>query len=175
MLFYIILFVFILLIIFIIYNEYKNEKNYQKERERKRHQNTRQKDSKIITEIFSPTIQIKPPISFPQLKYPPFNHTRLIAMGFSQKDAKEFVNELIGQIEAQIPLIDEAMKIPDFRRMERLTHSIKGSATNLGNGGISDLLVDYNTYLKGGQDLSAAETYFAHLKYYLKILKDQYI
>lgn len=174
MFFYGTLLIFILLIILIIYNEYKNEKNYKKERERKRHQNTQQNESKITTKIPSPSIRIKPVTSFPQFKYPPFNHARLIAMGLSQEDAKEFVNELISQVDAQIPLIDEAMKIPDFNQMERLTHSLKGSATNLGNGGISDLLVDFNTYLKSGRDFSAAQTYFAHLKYYLKILKEQY-
>ncbi|MCD6653529.1 MAG: Hpt domain-containing protein [Sulfurovum sp.] len=174
MFFYGTLFIVALLISLIIYHEYKNEKSYKKERERKYHQAIRQNESKSTTKISSPSIRIKPVTSSPQFNYPPFTHARLIAMGLSQEDAKEFVKELISQIEANIPFIDEAMKIPDFNQMERLTHSLKGSATNLGNGGISDLLVDYNTYLKDGRDLSAAQTYFAHLKYCLKILKEQY-
>jgi len=34
------------------------------------------------------------------------------------------------QIETQIPLIKEAMDNSDSHQMERLTHNIKGSATN---------------------------------------------
>jgi hypothetical protein len=58
--------------------------------------------------------------------------------------------------------------------MERLTHSIKGSATNIGTGGVSDLLVDCNTYLKTGTDIDIAKAYVAHLKQYTQELKAQY-
>ena len=58
--------------------------------------------------------------------------------------------------------------------MEELTHSIKGSATNLGTGGISDLIVDYDTYLKTGAEPAIAEAYFEHLNHYYEKLKEQY-
>ncbi len=58
--------------------------------------------------------------------------------------------------------------------MERLTHGIKGSATNLGTGGVSDLLVDYNTYLKTGTDIDIAKAYLEHLVHYTAELKTQY-
>lgn len=95
-------------------------------------------------------------------------------MGLSEEEAQEFVQELIPQLEEQIPLIEEVMKISDFHQMERLTHSIKGSTTNLGTGGISDLLVECNTYLKTGEDIDIAKTYFEALKHYTKELKNQY-
>ena len=110
----------------------------------------------------------------PEANYPPFSHVRLVEMGLSDDEAKEFVTELIPQLEEQIPLIEEALNIPDFHQMERLTHSIKGSATNIGTGGISDLLTDCNTYLKTGTDIDVARAYFEHLKYYTKELKSQY-
>jgi hypothetical protein len=66
------------------------------------------------------------------------------------------------------------MNIPDFHKMERLTHSIKGSATNLGTGGVSALLVDCNTYLKTGTDIDIAKAYFKHLVHYTAELKTQY-
>lgn len=95
-------------------------------------------------------------------------------MGLSDDEAKEFVQELIPQLESQVPLIEEVLNIPDFHQMERLTHSIKGSATNIGTGGISDLLTACNTYLKNGTDIDIARTYFEHLKYYIQELKQQY-
>jgi chemotaxis protein histidine kinase CheA len=110
----------------------------------------------------------------PQGNYPPFTHDRLLEMGLSDEEAKEFIHELIPQIEIQIPLIQEAVQALDFHKMERLTHSIKGSATNLGTGGISDLLVAFNTYLKTGTDIDIAKAYFNHLLRYNSELKAQY-
>ncbi len=113
-------------------------------------------------------------IKLPRADYPRFDHSRLIDMGLSQEEAKTFIQELITQIKTQIPLIKEAMYDLDFHNMERLTHSIKGSATNIGTGGISDLLVDYNTYLKTGTEITVAQRYFMYLQYQLKMLEKQY-
>jgi len=110
----------------------------------------------------------------PETKYPKFSHARLVEMGLSDDEAVEFVQELIPQLELQIPLVEEAMNIPDFHQMERLTHSIKGSATNIGTGGVSDLLVECNTYLKSGTDIDIAKVYFEALKHYTKELKEEY-
>jgi len=106
--------------------------------------------------------------------YPKFDHSRLIEMGLSQEEAKEFVRELIPQIGAQIPLIKEAIAIPDFHEIERLTHSIKGSSSTVGTGGVSDLLDDFNTYLKSGAEPAIAEAYLEQLNHYYEELKEQY-
>ena len=121
-----------------------------------------------------PEVEEAEPIHLPEANYPRFDHSRLIDMGLSEEDAKEFVRELILQIQTQLPLIKEAIDISDFQRMEELTHSIKGSATNLGTGGISDLIVDYDTYLKTGTEPAIAEAYFEHLNHYYEKLKEQY-
>ncbi|RLA68540.1 MAG: hypothetical protein DRG09_07770, partial [Epsilonproteobacteria bacterium] len=110
----------------------------------------------------------------PEANYPAFTHVRLVEMGLSDEEAKEFVGELIPQIEVEIPLIEVAIESGDFHKMERLTHGIKGSATNLGTGGVSDLLVDYNTYLKTGTDIDISKAYFEHLVHYTAELKTQY-
>jgi len=113
-------------------------------------------------------------LELPKGEYPLFNYDRLIEMGLSEAEAHEFIQELIPQIGDQIPLIDEAMEIPDFHQMERLTHSIKGSSTTIGTGGVSDLLVDYNTYLKEGKEVRIAKAYQEHLKRYYEKLKKQF-
>ncbi|OQX78017.1 MAG: hypothetical protein B6D54_00640 [Epsilonproteobacteria bacterium 4484_65] len=106
--------------------------------------------------------------------YPKFDHSRLLEMGLSDEEAKEFVAELIPQIGAQIPLIKEAIALSDFQNMERLTHTIKGSSTTVGTGGVSDLLVEFNTYLKTGTEPVLAEAYLEQLNHYYEELKEQY-
>ena len=128
----------------------------------------------VKTEVKPAPEPQKPATQLPKGDYPDFNYNRLIEMGLSEEEALEFIQELIPQIGDQIPLIDEAMKIPDFHKMERLTHSIKGSSTTIGTGGVSDLLVDYNTYLKTGEELPVAEAYQEHLKRYFEKLKKQF-
>jgi chemotaxis protein histidine kinase CheA len=62
----------------------------------------------------------------------------------------------------------------DFHSMEKLTHSIKGSSTTVGTGGVSDLLSEFNTYLKTGKDVPVAEVYFKHLNRYTDELEKQF-
>lgn len=186
-----ILFVFIFIIALLVFIEYRNEKKYQEERRRPHKQPDRNKRSttsatasktapkpepQIRTEPKpEPKIEVvKETKELPKANYPPFTHMRLVEMGLSEEEAKEFVGELIPQIETQFPLIEKAMLDLDFHQMERLTHGIKGSATNLGTGGVSDLLVEYNTYLKTGTDIDIAQAYFGHLVHYNNELKAQY-
>lgn len=110
----------------------------------------------------------------PACDYPSFTHVRLVEMGLSDDEATEFVNELIPQLEEQIPLIEEAINSADFHKIERLTHGVKGSATNIGTGGISDLLIEFNTYLKTGEDVDIVKAYYKHYIDYTTALKEQY-
>ena len=116
----------------------------------------------------------KPASTLPKGDYPDFNYARLLEMGLSKEDAEEFVQELIPQIEAQIPLLQKAMDDRKYEEMERLTHSIKGSSSTVGTGGIADLLVEYNTYLKKGKEGEVIRTYQKHLLHYFEKLKKQF-
>ena len=121
-----------------------------------------------------PEPEITKTIDLPECNYPEFDYSRLVGMGLSEDEAIEFIKELIPQIETQIPLIQEAMDKEDFYSMERLTHSIKGSSTTVGSGGVSDLLVAYNTYLKTGEEIEVAKEYQKYLKHYYEALKTAY-
>lgn len=185
-----ILAIFGLIVILIIFIEYRNEKRYQEERRKEREKQTVRKRPRATGRTREQTSlkakkevtreeevdkeEPKPQKQLPQCSYPTFSHDRLIDMGLSNEESKEFVAELIPQLETQIPLIKEAMKNSDFHQMERLTHNIKGSATNLGTGGISDLLIECNTYLKTGTDSDIAKVYFNNLMHYTEELKNQY-
>lgn len=189
-----ILSLFILIIVVIIFIEYRNEKKYQAKRREQRAQKksvprklvVRKAPPKTKVEPKpEPTPEPKPEVKvetpkvietkkLPEAKYPEFTHTRLIEMGLSEEEAKEFIAELIPQLETEIPLIEAALKEGDFHKMERLTHGIKGSASNLGTGGVSDLLAEYNTYLKTGTDSDISKAYLEHLIQYTSALKTQY-
>jgi len=198
-----ILSIFIFIIIFIIFMEYRNEKKYQATKRENRQRQTDKKKAppeqtvkrvrpkKVIQEPKpEPKPELKPEPEpekvaetpqavketkkLPEANYPQFTHVRLVEMGLSDEEAKEFVAELIQQLEVEIPLIEVAIQDEDFHKTERLTHGIKGSATNLGTGGVSDLLIDFNTYLKTGTDIDIVKAYLEHLIRYTNDLKAQY-
>ena len=121
-----------------------------------------------------PEAEITEKIDLPKCKYPKFNYARLVEMGLSEDEAVEFVKELIPQIKTQIPLIKEAIEAEDFHNIERLTHSIKGSSTTVGSGGVSDLLVEFNTYVKSGKKIPVIETYLKYLTHYCEDLDKEY-
>ncbi len=143
------------------------EKKRKEEFEEKRRLEEQESEPEVIPE---PVEKIK----LPEFNYPKFDHSRLLDMGLSSDEAHAFVAELIPQIESQIPLIKEALEIPDFEEIEKLTHSIKGSSTTVGTGGIADLLVDFNTYVKADAESTVAEAYLKYLDYYCKDLKKAY-
>ena len=130
-----------------------------------------QKEKLAQKQVATPTVPAK---DLPPCQYPSFTHIRLIEMGLSDDEAVEFVAELVPQLEEQIPLIKEALDAKDFHKTERLTHGVKGSATNIGTGGVSDLLIEWNTYLKSGEDSDIANAYFEAYIVYTKKLKAQY-
>ena len=192
-----ILSIFVFFMLLLIFFEYRNEKKYQEERRKRRQRpisdkkTTPYKKKKRTTPKpepkpepkTEPKIELEPEPEteapketkkLPEANYPKFTHSRLVEMGLSDEEAKEFVGELIPQIETQYPLMEKAIQEQDFEQLERLTHGIKGSASNLGTGGVSDLLSDYNTYLKTGTDLDIVKAYYEHLKHYNDELKTQY-
>ena len=128
----------------------------------------------IPEETKAATAKVETAKKIPQKEYADFDNSRLLAMGLSQKDADEFVLELIEQIDEFIPQIEAAIEAGDYRQVERLSHSLKGSATNLGTGGVADQLIDFNTYCKKGEDKETILNYLNSLKSYQAKLKTQY-
>jgi len=188
-----VLIVFILIVVTIIAIEVRNEKKYQakrrlegrvpKDKQEEKKKEVKEK-GKSPHKSFQMTRAHKAPESteekpkktkkLPPCTYPKFSHVRLVEMGLSDEEATEFVQELIPQLEEQVPKIEALLEVSNFEQMERATHGIKGSSTNIGTGGVSDLLVEYNTYLKTGRDLDIATVYFKSFKHYINELKNQY-
>jgi HPt (histidine-containing phosphotransfer) domain-containing protein len=110
-----------------------------------------------------------------QKDYGVFSHQRLVeGMGLSPEEADEFVVELIHQLETAINDLDRAIEEKNFTEVEHITHGLKGAALNIGEGGVAQLLTEYNTYMKEGTDLPVIEAYQTHLKRTVSDLKVEY-
>ena len=92
--------------------------------------------------------------------YGTFDGSRLVdELGLDITEVDEFIDELKRQIKTALPRIEEAIAQKDFKQVERLTHGLKGAALNVGTGGIVQVLIDYNTYMKENNDLDIIRTY----------------
>ena len=110
-----------------------------------------------------------------QKRYDHFDPSRLVkTMGLNQKEADEFVFELIDQLESAIIRLDEKIEEEDFDGMERIIHDLKGAASNIGTGGVADILIDYNNEMKNCKDLEIATAYRDLLKKAIDDLKIEY-
>ncbi|MCX6073677.1 MAG: Hpt domain-containing protein [Campylobacterales bacterium] len=113
-----------------------------------------------------------PPIELPSKTYKPFSNDRAVELlGLSQEDADMFIGELIQQFDAELSNLEEAVRAKNYERIETISHSLKGSSTSLGTGGVSDVLIDFNTYVKTGNDSRIIEAHLENLKHYLVDLK----
>ncbi|WP_345977514.1 hypothetical protein [Sulfurimonas sp. HSL3-7] len=107
--------------------------------------------------------------------YPPFDNTRAMEeFGLPKEDADEFIVDLIQQIEEEMPALEVAVQAQDNKQIENISHMIKGSATNLGTGGAADVLIDFNTYMKTGNDPLVIAGHMRNLHRSLAELKEQF-
>lgn len=108
-------------------------------------------------------------------QYSAFDHSRTMEeFGLDADEAAEFIQELIKQVEDELPKLEEAVQAQDEKAIEDISHMIKGSATNLGSGGIADVLIDFNTYAKEGSDPVIIAKHMRHLHRALVELKQQF-
>ncbi len=107
--------------------------------------------------------------------YSAFDNTRTMdEFGLSAEEAAEFMVELIQQVEQEIPSLEAAVEAGDNKKIEDISHMIKGSATNLGTGGIADVLIDFNTYMKTEHDPAVIAAHMSNLRRALAELKTQF-
>lgn len=108
-------------------------------------------------------------------EFPEFSNERAMEqLGLSRDEADLFVAELIKQIEDEIPNLEAALQSNDMTLLEESTHLLKGSAVNLGEGGVADVLVEFNTYCKAGSDPDVLHDHMENLRYYLGELKEKF-
>lgn len=107
--------------------------------------------------------------------YAPFDNARTMEeFGLSKEEANDFIVDMIQQIESELPGLEEAVSANDSKQIEEISHMLKGSATNLGTGGVADVLVDFNTYMKTSSDPDEIAKHMRNFRRALKELKEQF-
>ena len=113
--------------------------------------------------------------SIPTKQYAPYNNSRAVdEMGLSQEDADAFVSDLIKAIEVEIPTIEAAIMTQDYKVIEEIVHTITGSASTLGSGGISSAFISFYAAVQHRDSFQKIYVQLQNVKYYLKELKEQF-
>ena len=136
---------------------------------------------KVKEEIKAPTkpepiVEEKPQVILPKRDYPHFDNARAVEqLGLSQEEADMFITELIELIDTELSGLETAVHNEEYDIIENISHMIKGSATSLGSGGVADVLVDFNTYVKDEEpNIKVIHAHLDNLKHYLDELKKQF-
>jgi len=107
--------------------------------------------------------------------YATFDNTRtMVEFGLSREEANDFILDLITQVEEELVNLEAAVEAHDTKKIEDISHMIKGSATNLGTGGIADVLVDFNTYMKSASEPEVIASHMRNLHRAYDELKTQF-
>lgn len=110
-----------------------------------------------------------------EIVYPEFDHSRSMEqLGLTEQEAVLFIDELAQQINDEMPKLEAALLTNDMEALEESSHLLKGSAANLGEGGITDALTDFNDACKAGEDATRLSARFAKVKEELYSLSRQY-
>lgn len=112
-------------------------------------------------------------ITIPTKLYPKFDNSRAVdEMGLTQEDADTFVLDLVKAIEAEIPKIDTALSNGDYKSLEEIVHTITGTSSTLGSGGISSALISFYAAVQHHDTLQKLFIHQQNVKYYLSSLKE---
>ncbi|WP_345977779.1 hypothetical protein [Sulfurimonas sp. HSL3-7] len=115
-------------------------------------------------------------ITIPTKIYPKFDNSRAVdEMGLSQEDADAFVLDLIKAIEAEVPKIDMALTNGDYKSLEEIVHTITGTSSTLGSGGISSALISFYAAVQHHDSLQKLFIHQQNVKHYLSSLKEEYV
>jgi hypothetical protein len=103
-----------------------------------------------------------------------YDNTRAVEeMGLTQEEADNFVLELVKALESEIPRIEESILNADMKKLEEIVHTITGSSSTLGSGGVSSALISFYTAVQHRDSLQELYVHLQNVKYYLAELKKQ--
>jgi len=128
--------------------------------------NTREK---TITEKFEASN-----IEIPTKQYAQYDNCRAVEeMGLTKEEADGFVLDLVKAINAEIPRIEQAILSSDYKRVEEIVHTITGSSSTLGSGGVSSALISFYTAVQHRDTLQDLYVHLQNIKYYIEELRVQ--
>ncbi len=110
--------------------------------------------------------------TIPTKQYAMFSNERAVnEMGLTQEEADEFVLELIKAIEGEVPKIEEGIMRSEYKVIEEIVHTITGTSSTLGSGGVSSALISFYAAIQHRDDLQKLYIHLQNVKYYLAELK----
>ncbi len=113
-------------------------------------------------------------VDIPTKQYPLYNNARAVEeMGLSQEEADGFVHDLVKAVGAEIPNIESAILGHDYKRLEEIVHTISGSSSTLGSGGVSSALISFYAAVQHRDDWQKLYVHLQNVKYYLNELHEQ--
>ncbi len=113
-------------------------------------------------------------VVIPTKLHPKYDNSRAVdEMGLTQEEADSFVLDLIKAIDAEIPRIEEFLLQSDQKEVEEIVHTITGTSSTLGSGGVSSALISFYTAVQHRDSLKELYVHLQNVKYYLAELKEQ--
>lgn len=114
-------------------------------------------------------------IVIPTKMHPKYDNSRAVdEMGLTQKEADGFVHELVKAIEAEVPRIEAAILSSNHKDVEEIVHTITGTSSTLGTGGLSMALISFYTAVQHRDSFQKLYIHLQNVKYYLAELKEQF-
>jgi len=115
-------------------------------------------------------------VIIPTKEYPPFDNDRAVTeMGLEKSEADAFVVDLIDAIESEITHIQSGILSGDIQRIEVIVHTITGTSSTLGSGGISSALISFYAAIQHRDNQKTLQVHLENVKHYLEALKHDYM
>ena len=114
-----------------------------------------------------------PTVAIPTKQYPKYNNSRAVdEMGLSKEDADSFVLDLIKAVESEVPRMEDAIQSSEYKTLEEIVHTITGSSSTLGSGGISSAFISFYAAVQHHDSMQDLAVHLQNVKYYLNQLKE---
>ena len=114
-------------------------------------------------------------VDIPTKQYPKYDNSRAVdEMGLTQEEADGFVLDLIKAIEAEIPRLESDILKGDYKGIEEIVHTLTGTASTLGSGGISSTFIAFYASVQHRDSMQDQYIHLQNIKYYLNELKEDF-
>ena len=113
-------------------------------------------------------------IEIPTKQYDIYDNSRAVdEMGLTQEEADSFVLDLVKAIQSEIPKIEASILKGDYKNVEEIVHTITGSSSTLGSGGVSSALISFYAAVQHRDRLDELYIHLQNIKYYIEELNEQ--
>lgn len=113
-------------------------------------------------------------VQIPTKQYPLYDSMRAVTeMDLTIEEVAGFVLDLIAAIDAEIPRMEEAILKSDYATLEEITHTLTGTSSTLGSGGISSAFICFYASVQHRDSIQEQYIHLQNIKFYLNELKEE--